>query len=82
MLRIGRFYFFYTYIFCKKTLSPTPPQARHHPPIRHVIPLLMAILPGIDPNDTKKCMVTFQFIYTIVTLVKMANFYFMSYSED
>lgn len=26
----------------------------------HVIPLLMAILPGIDPNDIRKCFITFQ----------------------
>lgn len=35
----------------------------------HILPLLMQTLPGIDPNDIKKCMVTFQFIYTLVTLV-------------
>ncbi|XP_068219564.1 proteasome activator complex subunit 4-like isoform X1 [Palaemon carinicauda] len=35
----------------------------------HVIPLLIQTLPGIDPNDIRKCMVTFQFIYTLVTLV-------------
>lgn len=26
----------------------------------HVIPLLMAVLPGIDPNDIRKCFITFQ----------------------
>ncbi|CAL1268748.1 unnamed protein product [Larinioides sclopetarius] len=35
----------------------------------HVIPLLMAALPGIDSNDIKKCMVTFQFISTLSALV-------------
>ncbi|XP_054706567.1 LOW QUALITY PROTEIN: proteasome activator complex subunit 4-like [Uloborus diversus] len=39
----------------------------------HVIPLLMAALPGIDPNDIKKCMVTFQFISTFVTLVLLVD---------
>ncbi|XP_047484565.1 proteasome activator complex subunit 4-like isoform X1 [Penaeus chinensis] len=40
---------------------------------RHVIPLLLQTLPGIDPNDIKKCMVTFQFIYTLVTLVPFVD---------
>ncbi|KAK4321981.1 hypothetical protein Pmani_007247 [Petrolisthes manimaculis] len=39
----------------------------------HVIPLLLQTLPGIDPNDIKKCMVTFQFIYTLVTLVPFVD---------
>lgn len=39
----------------------------------HVIPLLMGALPGIDPNDIKKCMITFQFISTLVTLVLLID---------
>jgi len=39
----------------------------------HVIPLLMATLPGIDPNDIKKCFVTFQFISTFATLVPIVD---------
>ncbi|GFW26343.1 proteasome activator complex subunit 4 [Trichonephila clavipes] len=35
----------------------------------HVLPLLMAALPGIDSNDIKKCMMTFQFISTLSALV-------------
>lgn len=47
----------------------------HHYPEgqSHVIPLLLQTLPGIDPNDIKKCMVTFQFIYTLVTLVPFVD---------
>lgn len=39
----------------------------------HVIPLLMSTLPGIDPNDIKKCFVTFQFISIFVTLVPIVD---------
>lgn len=39
----------------------------------HVIPLLMSTLPGIDPNDIKKCFVTFQFISTFATLVPIVD---------
>lgn len=39
----------------------------------HVIPLLMSSLPGIDPNDIKKCFVTFQFISIFVTLVPIVD---------
>lgn len=39
----------------------------------HVIPLLMGALPGLDPNDIKKCMVTFQFISTFTTLILLAD---------
>ncbi|KAG8177101.1 hypothetical protein JTE90_015245 [Oedothorax gibbosus] len=39
----------------------------------HVIPLLMSSLPGIDPNDIKKSMVTFQFISTLSTLVLLID---------
>ncbi|XP_045600493.2 proteasome activator complex subunit 4 isoform X1 [Procambarus clarkii] len=47
---------------------------KHYPDgQRHVIPLLLQTLPGIDPNDIKKCMVTFQFIYTLVTLVPFVD---------
>ncbi|XP_050688195.1 proteasome activator complex subunit 4-like isoform X2 [Eriocheir sinensis] len=47
---------------------------KHYPEGQsHVIPLLIQTLPGIDPNDIKKCMVTFQFIYTLVTLVPFVD---------
>ncbi|KAK8724601.1 hypothetical protein OTU49_011168 [Cherax quadricarinatus] len=47
---------------------------KHYPEgQRHAIPLLLQTLPGIDPNDIKKCMVTFQFIYTLVTLVPFVD---------
>ena len=41
--------------------------------ITHVIPLLMSTLPGIDPNDIKKCFVTFQFISTFTSLVPIVD---------
>lgn len=39
----------------------------------HVIPLLLASLPGIDPNDIRKCFVTFQFITTFATMVPLID---------
>jgi proteasome activator subunit 4 len=39
----------------------------------HVIPLLLNSLDGLDVNDMKKCMVTFQFIATFVTLVPLID---------
>ncbi|XP_022243744.1 proteasome activator complex subunit 4-like [Limulus polyphemus] len=39
----------------------------------HVVPLLMGSLPGIDPNDIRKCMVTFQFISTFTTLIPLVD---------
>lgn len=39
----------------------------------HVIPLLLNSLPGIDPNDILKCITTFQFISTFVTLIPLAD---------
>nr|XP_055026346.1 proteasome activator complex subunit 4A [Misgurnus anguillicaudatus] len=39
----------------------------------HMLPLLMRALPGIDPNDFRKCMITFQFIATFVTLVPLVD---------
>lgn len=39
----------------------------------HVIPLLMASLPGIDSNDVKKSMVTFQFISTLCSLIPIVD---------
>ncbi|VDI21300.1 proteasome activator subunit 4 [Mytilus galloprovincialis] len=39
----------------------------------HVLPLLNLALPGIDPNDFKKCLVTFQMISTFVTLVPIVD---------
>ncbi|XP_042364278.1 proteasome activator complex subunit 4B [Plectropomus leopardus] len=46
----------------------------HYPEGRaHVIPLLMGSLPGVDPNDFSKCMITFQFIATFTTLVPLVD---------
>ncbi|XP_059471936.1 proteasome activator complex subunit 4-like [Neocloeon triangulifer] len=39
----------------------------------HVLPLLMSVLPGIDPNDSFKCFITFQFISTFATLVPLVD---------
>ena len=39
----------------------------------HVIPLLNLSLPGIDPNDIKKSLVTFQLISTLVSLVPLRD---------
>uniref|UniRef100_A0A673KRM3 Proteasome activator complex subunit 4A n=1 Tax=Sinocyclocheilus rhinocerous TaxID=307959 RepID=A0A673KRM3_9TELE len=39
----------------------------------HMLPLLMRALPGVDPNDFRKCMITFQFLATFVTLVPLVD---------
>lgn len=39
----------------------------------HVIPLLMALLPGVDPNDIRKCFVTFQFVSTFILMIPLVN---------
>ncbi|KAH3856831.1 hypothetical protein DPMN_099426 [Dreissena polymorpha] len=39
----------------------------------HVLPLLNLSLPGIDPNDFKKCLVTFQMISTFISLVPIVD---------
>nr|CAD7394947.1 unnamed protein product [Timema cristinae] len=39
----------------------------------HVIPLLLATLPGIDPNDIRKCFVTLQFISTFATMIPFVD---------
>uniref|UniRef100_A0A671QJI1 Proteasome activator complex subunit 4A n=1 Tax=Sinocyclocheilus anshuiensis TaxID=1608454 RepID=A0A671QJI1_9TELE len=39
----------------------------------HMLPLLMRALPGVDPNDFSKCMITFQFLATFVTLVPLVD---------
>lgn len=39
----------------------------------HVIPLLLSLLPGIDPNDLRKCFVTFQFISTFVSMIPLVD---------
>ncbi|XP_058477820.1 proteasome activator complex subunit 4B isoform X2 [Solea solea] len=46
----------------------------HYPEGRaHVLSLLMGCLPGVDPNDFSKCMITFQFIATFTTLVPLVD---------
>ncbi|XP_077359602.1 proteasome activator complex subunit 4B-like [Festucalex cinctus] len=48
--------------------------SEHYPEGRlHVLPLLMGSLPGVDPNDFSKCMITFQFITTFTTLVPLVD---------
>lgn len=39
----------------------------------HVVPLLMALLPGIDPNDIRKCFVTFNFLTHFINMVPLIN---------
>ncbi|XP_054263116.1 proteasome activator complex subunit 4-like [Macrosteles quadrilineatus] len=39
----------------------------------HVIPLLMAILPGIDPNDIRKCFITFQVLTTFTAMIPLVD---------
>jgi proteasome activator subunit 4 len=39
----------------------------------HVLPLLLNSLDGLDVNDMKKCMVTFQFISTFATLIPIID---------
>jgi proteasome activator subunit 4 len=39
----------------------------------HVLPLLFATLPGIDTNDLRKSMVTFQFISTFATFISFVD---------
>lgn len=39
----------------------------------HVIPLLMALLPGIDPNDIRKSYVTFNFIVHFVNMIPLID---------
>ncbi|CAH0550528.1 unnamed protein product [Brassicogethes aeneus] len=39
----------------------------------HVVPLLMALLPGIDPNDVRKSYVTFSFIVHFVNMIPLIN---------
>uniref|UniRef100_A0A668AU47 Proteasome activator complex subunit 4B n=1 Tax=Myripristis murdjan TaxID=586833 RepID=A0A668AU47_9TELE len=48
--------------------------SNHYPEGRtHVLPLLMGSLPGVDPNDFSKCMITFQFIATFTALVPLVD---------
>ena len=39
----------------------------------HVIPLLTAILPGLDSNDTKKCLISFQFLASILSSIPVVD---------
>lgn len=39
----------------------------------HVIPLLMNLLPGIDPNDRRKCFMTFNFIVQFINMMPLIN---------
>ena len=53
----------------------------------HVLPLLFSVLPGIDTNDMRKSMITFQFISTFASLVTFVDCsahteHFPNLSED
>lgn len=39
----------------------------------HVIPLLIAVLPGLDGNDTKKCLIAFQFLASVLSSIPIVN---------
>ncbi|XP_066249765.1 proteasome activator complex subunit 4B-like [Euwallacea similis] len=39
----------------------------------HVVPLLLALLPGIDPNDMRKSYVTFNFIVHFVNMIPLID---------
>ena len=39
----------------------------------HVLPLLFSVLPGIDANDMRKSMITFQYISTFASLVPFVD---------
>uniref|UniRef100_A0A669AYM5 Proteasome activator Blm10 mid region domain-containing protein n=1 Tax=Oreochromis niloticus TaxID=8128 RepID=A0A669AYM5_ORENI len=53
--------------------SLVSPNNRYPEGRAHVLPLLMGSLPGVDPNDFSKCMITFQFITTFTTLVPLVD---------
>ncbi|XP_037134484.1 proteasome activator complex subunit 4B-like isoform X1 [Syngnathus acus] len=53
--------------------SLVAPDERYPEGRLHVLPLLMGSLPGVDPNDFSKCMITFQFITTFTTLVPLVD---------
>uniref|UniRef100_A0A3B3VJT2 Proteasome activator Blm10 middle HEAT repeats region domain-containing protein n=1 Tax=Poecilia latipinna TaxID=48699 RepID=A0A3B3VJT2_9TELE len=53
--------------------SLVSPDNRYPEGRAHVLPLLMGSLPGVDPNDFSKCMITFQFITTFTTLVPLVD---------
>uniref|UniRef100_A0A3Q3GH33 Proteasome activator Blm10 mid region domain-containing protein n=1 Tax=Labrus bergylta TaxID=56723 RepID=A0A3Q3GH33_9LABR len=53
--------------------SLVSPNNRYPEGRAHVLPLLMGSLPGVDPNDFSKCMITFQFIATFTTLVPLVD---------
>jgi len=40
---------------------------------KHVIPLLFAVLPGIDPNDIRKFIATSQFMTTFVNMIPLVD---------
>lgn len=39
----------------------------------HVLPLLTALLPGIDSNDIRKCLVTFNFMVHFINMIPLIN---------
>lgn len=39
----------------------------------HVLPLLQSLLPGIDPNDIRKCFMTFNLMMHIINVVPLVD---------
>jgi proteasome activator subunit 4 len=49
------------------------PRSNYPEGFTHALPLLMALLPGIDPNDIRKCMVTFNFMVHFINMIPLVN---------
>ncbi len=39
----------------------------------HIVPLLSAVLPGLDPNDSNKSILTLQFIHNVISCVLVVD---------
>ena len=53
---------------CLTTYSPHYPDGQ-----THVLPLMFSVLPGIDANDMRKSMITFQYLSTFASLVPFTD---------
>ncbi|XP_041968894.1 proteasome activator complex subunit 4-like isoform X2 [Aricia agestis] len=49
------------------------PHANYPEGPTHVVPLLMAVLPGLDPNDMKKTLVTLHFIFIFSDMIQFID---------